>query len=179
MFILYTTEDGKNQIQLRAEQDTVWLSQRQMAELFDVSQDNISLHLKNIYADQELQREATTEKSSVVQKEGSREVSRPLTLYNLDAILSVGYRVRSPRGGETLESIRDLFALSTDSDKTGKATRRFFATVLNFPSLPACPASGSMTICPQQTRRASACMRNSAGVFCPGAWMNSKGKEAA
>jgi len=96
--ILYTTEDGQSQIQLRAENETVWLSQRQMAELFDVSTDNISLHLKNIFADGELQREATTEDSSVVQLEGGREVSRSLTLYNLDAILAVGYRVRSPRG---------------------------------------------------------------------------------
>ncbi|NII73586.1 hypothetical protein FHW84_002158 [Dyella sp. SG562] len=98
MLILYTTDDGKSQIQLRAEQGTVWLSQREMAHLFDVSQDNIGLHLKNIYEDGELTREATAEDSSVVQAEGGREVRRPLTLYNLDAILAVGYRVRSPRG---------------------------------------------------------------------------------
>lgn len=97
MLILYTTEDGKSQIQLRAEHQSVWLSQRQMSELFNVSQDNIGLHLKNIYEDQELIREATSEESSVVQKEGAREVQRNLTLYNLDAILAVGYRVRSPR----------------------------------------------------------------------------------
>ncbi len=98
MLILYTTDDGRSQIQLRAEQGTVWLSQREMAHLFDVSQDNIGLHLKNIYEDGELTREATAEDSSVVQAEGGREVRRPLTLYNLDAILAVGYRVRSPRG---------------------------------------------------------------------------------
>lgn len=97
MLILYTTEDGKSQIQLRAEHQSVRLSQRQMSELFNVSQDNIGLHLKNIYEDQELTREATSEESSVVQKEGAREVQRNLTLYNLDAILAVGYRVRSPR----------------------------------------------------------------------------------
>ena len=96
--ILYTSEDGQTQVQLRAERGTVWLSQRQMAELFDVSPDNIGLHLKNIYDDGELQREATAEESSVVQTEGAREVRRPVTLYNLDAILAVGYRVRSPRG---------------------------------------------------------------------------------
>lgn len=96
--ILYTTEDGLAQVQLRAEKGTVWLSQRQMADLFDVSADNVSLHLKNLYDDGELTREATTEESSVVQIEGDREVRRPLTLYNLDAILAVGYRVRSPRG---------------------------------------------------------------------------------
>jgi hypothetical protein len=96
--ILYTSEDGQSRVQLRADRGTVWLSQRQMAELFDVSPDNISLHLKNIYADGELRREATAEESSVVQIEGGREVRRMVTFYNLDAILAVGYRVRSPRG---------------------------------------------------------------------------------
>ncbi|NLD97810.1 MAG: virulence RhuM family protein [Synergistaceae bacterium] len=96
--ILYTSEDGQSRVQLRADRGTVWLSQRQMAELFDVSPDNIGLHLKNIYADGELQRVATAEESSVVQTEGGREVRRMVTLYNLDAILAVGYRVRSPRG---------------------------------------------------------------------------------
>ena len=96
--ILYTTDDGQSQVQLRADRGTAWLSQRQMAELFDVSTDNVGLHLKNIYDDGELQREATAEESSVVQTEGGREVRRPVTLFNLDAILAVGYRVRSPRG---------------------------------------------------------------------------------
>ena len=98
MLILYTTDDGKSQIQLRSKDQTVWLTQREMAELFDVSTDNIGLHLKNIFEDAELSREATTEESSVVQTEGAREVQRPVTLYNLDAILAVGYRVRSKRG---------------------------------------------------------------------------------
>jgi hypothetical protein len=96
--ILYTSEDGQAQVHLRADRGTVWLSQRHMAELFDVSPDNIGLHLKNIYADGELPREATAEESSVVQTEGGRAVRRAVTLYNLDAILAVGYRVRSPRG---------------------------------------------------------------------------------
>lgn len=96
--ILYTTEDGKSRIQLRTKDQTVWLTQREMGELFDVSTDNVGLHLKNLYEDGELDRQATTEESSVVQIEGSREVQRPVTLYNLDAILAVGYRVRSPRG---------------------------------------------------------------------------------
>lgn len=74
------------------------MTQREMAELFDVSTDNVGLHLKNIYENGELTREATTEESSVVQTEGNRQVQRPVTLYNLDAILAVGYRVRSPRG---------------------------------------------------------------------------------
>ena len=96
--ILYTTEDGRSQIKLRAKDQTVWLSQREMAELFDVSTDNVGLHLKNIFEDGELSKETTAEESSVVQTEGTRQVQRPVTLYNLDAILAVGYRVRSPRG---------------------------------------------------------------------------------
>jgi hypothetical protein len=96
--ILYTTEDGRSQIKLRAKDQTIWWTQREMAELFDVSTDNVGLRLRNLYADGELSREATTEESSVVQSEGSREVQRPVTLYNLDAILAVGYRVCSPRG---------------------------------------------------------------------------------
>ncbi len=96
--ILYTTEDGRSQIQLRADRGTVWFTQREMGELFGVSTDNIGLHLKNIYGDGELSQKATIEESSVVQTEGSRAVQRRVTLYNLDAILAVGYRVRSPRG---------------------------------------------------------------------------------
>ena len=96
--ILYTTEDGRSQIKLRAKDQSVWLTQREMAQLFDVSTDNVGLHLKNLFADGELNREATTEESSVDQSEGSREVQRPVTLNNLDAILAVGYRVCSPRG---------------------------------------------------------------------------------
>ena len=96
--IIYTTEDGQSRIQLQADDGTVWLSQREMAELFNVSVDSVSLHLKNIYADLELDAKATIEESSIVQIEGSRQVKRPVTLYNLDAILAVGYRVRSPRG---------------------------------------------------------------------------------
>lgn len=78
--ILYTTEDGRSQIRLRAKDQTVWLTQREMAQLFDVSTDNVGLHLKNIFEDGELNREATTEESSVVQTEGEREVQRPVTL---------------------------------------------------------------------------------------------------
>jgi hypothetical protein len=95
--ILYTTEDGRSQIKLRAKDQTVWLTQCEMAQLFDVSTDNVGLHLKNIFMDGELTREATTEESSVVQIEGSREVQRFVNLYKLYAIPAVGYRVRSPR----------------------------------------------------------------------------------
>lgn len=96
--ILYTTEDGASRIQLRADGQTVWLTQLEMAELFAATKQNISLHLKNLFDDGELSREATVKESLTVQTEGSRQVQRPVTLYNLDAILAVGYRVRSPRG---------------------------------------------------------------------------------
>ncbi len=179
--ILYTTDDGNSQIQLRADLGTVWLTQLEMAELFDATKQNISLHLKNVFGDGELEPAATVKESLTVQTEGARQVQRPVTLYNLDAILAVGYRVRSPRGvqfrrwastvlkefltkgfvmdderlknpdgrpdyfDEMLERIRDirasekrfyqkvreLFALSSDYDKTDQATQQFFATVQN------------------------------------------------
>jgi hypothetical protein len=98
--ILYTTEDGKTQIDLRLQDGTVWLTQLQIAELFQATKQNISLHLINIFEDGELNQEATVKESLTVQTEGNREVKRTLTLYNLDVILAVGYRVRSPRGVE-------------------------------------------------------------------------------
>jgi hypothetical protein len=98
MLILYTTEDGKSRIQLRADENTVWLTQLEMADLFATTKQNISLHLQNIFEDGELREAATVKESLTVQLEGGREVQRPVTLYNLDAILAVGYRVRSPRG---------------------------------------------------------------------------------
>lgn len=176
--ILYTTEDGRSQIKLRAKDQTVWLSQREMAQLFDVSTDNVGLHLKNIFAGGELEEKSVTEESSVTAADGKNYLTR---LYNLDAILAVGYRVRSKRGvqfrrwastilkeyllkgfvmdDERLKNpdgrpdyfdemlarirdirasekrfyqkVRDLFALSSDYDKTDKATQVFFATVQN------------------------------------------------
>ncbi len=93
--ILYTTEDGRSQIKLRAKDQTVWLSQREMAQLFDVSTDNVGLHLRNIFEDRELEANSVTEESSVTAADGKNYLTK---LYNLDAILAVGYRVRSPRG---------------------------------------------------------------------------------
>ncbi len=93
--ILYTTEDGKSQIKLRTKDQTVWLTQREMAELFDVSTDNVGLHLKNIFADGELDSDSVTEESSVTAADGKKYRTK---LYKLDAILAIGYRVRSPRG---------------------------------------------------------------------------------
>lgn len=177
-FILYTTEDGRSQIKLRTKDQTVWLTQREMAQLFDVSTDNIGLHLKNIFADEEIEASSVTEDSSVTASDGKNYLTK---LYNLEAILAVGYRVRSPRGvqfrrwastilkeyltkgfvmdDERLKNpdgrpdyfdemlarirdirasekrfyqkVRDLFALSSDYDKTDKATQVFFATVQN------------------------------------------------
>ncbi|MFT3990296.1 MAG: virulence RhuM family protein [Luteolibacter sp.] len=96
--ILYTTDDGETKIDLRLQDGTVWLSQQQIADLFQTSKQNISKHTKAVYDDEELDEAATVNQQLTVQKEGSREVSRSITLYNLDVILAVGYRVRSPRG---------------------------------------------------------------------------------
>lgn len=96
--ILYTAEDGSAAIQLRAEGGTVWLTQLEMATLFDTSKQNVSLHIKNILAEGELVEAATVKESLTVQIEGKRQVRRSNLLYNLDMILAVGYRVRSPRG---------------------------------------------------------------------------------
>lgn len=95
--IIYQEADKPVEVRLDTERDTVWLSQRQMADIFDTSTDNIGLHLKNIFSDGELDEQATTEKSSVVRQEGQRQVSRQIQHYNLDAIISVGYRVNSRR----------------------------------------------------------------------------------
>ncbi|AOY57784.1 conserved uncharacterized protein [Desulfococcus multivorans] len=96
--ILYRSPDGKAALDVRLEQETVWLNQRQMAELFDKDTDTIGLHVRNIYKEGELTRKGTTEQSSVVQNEGGRQVRRKVNFYNLDVIISVGYRVKSRRG---------------------------------------------------------------------------------
>ncbi len=96
--LIYQTESGETQVDVRFERDTIWLSQAQMAELFDKDSDTISLHLKNIYQSEELDEISTTEESSVVRQEGKRQVKRKIKFYNLDAIISVGYRVNSKKG---------------------------------------------------------------------------------
>lgn len=98
IFEIYTSADGQTQIEMRLERETLWLSQAQMATLFDKDSDTIGLHLKNIYSEGELDATATTEESSVVRQEGSRQVRRKIRFYNLDAIISVGYRVNSKKG---------------------------------------------------------------------------------
>ena len=92
--ILYQP-DTSIRLEVRMENETVWLTQAQMAMLFGCSQDNIGFHLKNLYAEGEIESRATTEEISVVRFEGNRKVKRRITHYNLDAILSVGYRVSS------------------------------------------------------------------------------------
>lgn len=96
--VLYQTEDGRNRIQVRLEKETVWLTQMQLAELFQTTKQNISLHIQSILEDGELSREATVKQYLTVQAEGRRQVRRSLEHYNLDMTLAVGYRVRSPRG---------------------------------------------------------------------------------
>jgi prophage maintenance system killer protein len=95
---IFQTETGKTEIQVVVQSDTVWLSQKQMADLFEKDSDTIGLHLRNIYKSGELIEKSTTEKYSVVRKEGNRNVTRIIKLYNLDAIISTGYRVNSKRG---------------------------------------------------------------------------------
>jgi hypothetical protein len=94
-FLVYQAEDGKLKIDVRFEGDTVWLTQQHMAQLFQTTQQNISLHLQNIYSEGELERLATHKESLSVRSEGARSVQRRVDFYNLDAIISVGYRVKS------------------------------------------------------------------------------------
>lgn len=96
--ILYTTDDGRTQLHLRVEGDSIWLSQLEIAELFQTTKQNVSLHAKNIFEDNELDPEATVKDSLTVQSEGKRQVKRKISYYNLDLILAIGYRVRSSRG---------------------------------------------------------------------------------
>lgn len=97
-FLLYQTPDGDSQIEVKLQNDTVWLSLDQMAELFQRNKSTISRHIKNVLEDGELQEEATIANFATVQNEGTRKVERVITYYNLDMIISVGYRVHSYRG---------------------------------------------------------------------------------
>ncbi len=96
-FLIFQIEGKEDGVQVVYHNESVWCTQKAMAQLFDCSSDNIGLHLKNIYETGELLQEATTENFSVVQNEGERQVNRKLKFYNLDAIISVGYRVNSTR----------------------------------------------------------------------------------
>lgn len=96
-FLIFEQQKKEKGIEVRFEDGDLWLTQKAMAKLYDCSSDNIGLHLKNIYNDLELDRNSTTEEFSVVQKEGNREVKRSVKYYNLDAVISVGYRVSTDR----------------------------------------------------------------------------------
>ena len=96
--IMYTTEDGLTKIEVTFDEDTVWLSLDQMADLFQRDKSTISRHIKNIFTEGELRPEATVAKFAIVQTEGNRQVTRDIDYYNLDVIISVGYRVKSLRG---------------------------------------------------------------------------------
>ena len=127
-FIIYSTPEEDIRIDAAVKDETIWLTQKGMAALFDCSSDNISLHLQNIYADGELIENATAEEISVVRQEGSRQVNRKLKYYNLDAIISVGYRVNSRRAtqfriwatGVLKEYMIKGFAMDDERLKQGK-----------------------------------------------------------
>ena len=127
-FLIYNSAEEDVSVNAVIKDESIWLSQRGMAELFDCTTDNISLHLKKIYAEGELEETATTEEFSVVQQEGKRNVSRSMRFYNLDAIISVGYRVNSRRAthfriwatGVLKEYMAKGFALDDDRLKQGQ-----------------------------------------------------------
>lgn len=96
--VLYATEDGSAQFFLRAENGTVWISQAELAELFQTSVPNINIHIKNVLEEGELMEARTIKEDLMVRTEGTRQVRRTVKLYNLDMILAIGYRVKSPRG---------------------------------------------------------------------------------
>ena len=96
--IIYQSEDGKTQLDVKLEGETVWLTQAQMVELFQTSKQNVSLHINNIYKEGELEKEATVKDYLTVQSEGARTIHRRVNYYNLDMIISVGYRVNTKRG---------------------------------------------------------------------------------
>ncbi|MBF8262540.1 MAG: putative DNA-binding protein [Parachlamydiales bacterium] len=96
--ILYTTEDGQTSIQLKTQAETVWLTRTEIAELFQITPQNVTLHIKEIYASKEAEVESTSKDYLLVQNEGARSIQRTVKLYNLNIILTIGYRVRSVRG---------------------------------------------------------------------------------
>ena len=125
--LLYETEEGNVNVDVILKDETIWLTQKSMAEVFDCSSDNVSLHLKNIFEDNELDKNSTTEKISVVRKEGNRNVNRELEFYNLDAIIAVGYRVNSKKATKfriwATKILKDYmikgFVINTEKMKNG------------------------------------------------------------
>ena len=128
-YTLYSIDSEDIKVKVAIKDETIWVTQRGMAELFGCTSDNISLHLKNIYADGELSEISTTEDFSVVQSEGSRQVTRSVRFYNLDAVISVGYRVNSHRATQfriwatsvLKEFIKKGFVLDDERLKQGES----------------------------------------------------------
>ena len=96
--IIYQTDDGSINLEVKMDKDTVWLTQAQMVELFQTTKQNVSLHVNNVYTECELEEKSTVKEYLTVQNEGKRSVRRIVKYYNLDVIISVGYRVKSQRG---------------------------------------------------------------------------------
>lgn len=127
-FLMYSTPDEDVKVSALVKDETIWLTQKAMGELFGCSSDNVGLHLKNVYEDGELSKDSTTEEISVVQQEGARSVKRKIAFYNLDAIISVGYRISSARAtqfriwatGILKEYIRKGFVLDDERLKQGE-----------------------------------------------------------
>ena len=128
-YVIYHADDTDQAVNAVVQNESIWVTQKTMAELFGCSSDNISLHLKNIYSDGELEKSATIEEISVVQKEGSRQVNRKVLFYNLDAIISVGYRVNSKKAtkfriwatGVLKEYMTKGFAMDDERLKQGES----------------------------------------------------------
>lgn len=137
--IMFQAPDGSVTLEVLYEDNNVWLSQKKIAELYDTTPQNIIIHLKNIYKAGELREDSTCKESLQVQNEGSRQVSRNIKLYSLEAILAVGYRVNSPRGTQFRQWATDIlhhyvykgFAVDSDRFKYGsKFSTRFFDDLL-------------------------------------------------
>lgn len=137
--VIFQSPDGSVTLEVLYEDDNVWLSQKKIAELYNTTPQNIIMHLKNIYKARELSEESTCKESLQVQNEGSRQVSRNIKLYSLEAILAVGYRVNSPRGTQFRQWATNLlhqyiykgFVIDDDRFKYGsKFSTRFFDELL-------------------------------------------------
>lgn len=137
--VFYETDDGRVSIYVKFEKENIWLTQKSMSELFECSVDNISLHLKNIYLNKELNKNATIEEYSIVKKEGDRKVQRKTLFYNLDAIVAVGYKVNTDRGiafrGWATDKLKSYiikgFAIDSERFKKGsKFDASFFEELL-------------------------------------------------
>jgi len=132
--LIYTSPDGKTRIDVQLEDETVWLSQIQMAQLFQTTKQNINLHVKNLFEEKELDPTSTVKESLTVQREGERTVRRQISLYNLDVIISVGYRVKSHRGTQfriwATKRLREYiikgFALDDERLKDGGTRNDYF-----------------------------------------------------